>query len=97
MTIIEPKKNKGRYSFAWTMTIGLVLFEALLSIYSYSQNVRLTHELFSTTKAIESLRISTADFKNQLYAKLDLKNADKIADKLGLIKEKKPEYLSVNR
>lgn len=79
------------------MTIGLILFEALLSIYSYSQNVRLSSELLSTAKEIEALSISTSDFKNQLYAKLDLKNVDQVAGKLGLIKEKKPEYLSVNR
>lgn len=97
MTIIEPKKNKIRLNAFWTMIVGLVLFEAGVSIYSYSQNVQLSHELRETTKAIELLRISTADFKSQLYTKLDLQNVDHLAGSLGLIKERKPEYLSVNR
>ncbi len=95
MTIIEPKKNKGSLNTLWTMIIALILVEAVMTIYGYSQNVQLSHELRDTTKSIESLRISTADFKNQLYAKLDLQNVDALAGSLGLIRERKPEYLSV--
>lgn len=94
MTIIEPKKNKIRFSALWMFIIGVILAEGIFSVYAYSQNVRLSHELRVTEKAIEELRISTADFKSQTYAKLDLQNVDTLAAKLGLVKERKPEYLS---
>ena len=97
MTIIEPKNNKIRLNFIYTLIIGLVLAGALLSVFAYNQSVSLTHRLSETTKSIESLRVSNADLKNSLYAILDLQNIDQLADQLGLIQERKPDYLSVNR
>lgn len=97
MTIIEPKKNKLQFNALWILAIGLVLVEVALTVYAYSQNVRLSHELWDVERNIESLRISTTDFKNQIYANLDLQNVDQLAEKLGLVKERKPEYLSANR
>ncbi len=94
MTIIEPKKNKFKVSFLWLMITSLVLIEAVFSIFAYSQNVRLSHELKDAGKNIENLQISVSEFKKQLYAKLELQNVDQLAGKLGLVREKKPEYLS---
>ena len=79
------------------MAIGVILAEGVLSVYAYSQNVRLDHELRNTERTIGALRISTADFKSQMYATMDPQNVDTLAAKLGLTKERKPEYLSVNR
>ncbi len=94
MTIIEPKKNKFQLNIQWTIAIGLIVVEAVVSIVSYSTNVRLAHDVRDTMKSIEALRISTSDLRNQLYAKLDLQNVDELAGTLGLVKARVPEYLS---
>jgi|SRR3989344_497359 len=97
MTIIEPKKNKLRIHFIATIFVGLLLLGGLLTVFAYNQSVSMSHRLGELTKEIEGLRVENADLKNDLYGILDLQNIDKLADKLGLIKEKKPEYLSANR
>ncbi len=97
MTIIEPKKNKLKLNILGLIMISVILVEAVLSVFAYSHNVRLSHNLLEVEKSIESLRISTADFKNQIYAKLELQSVDQLAEKLGLVKERRPEFLSINR
>lgn len=94
MTIIEPNKNKFKLNFLIILVIGFILAEAVLSIFAYNRSVRISYSLNENKKSIEELRVSNADFKNQLYSVLDLENADKLAARFGLIKEGKPEYLA---
>ena len=75
--------------------MGLVLFEAALSIFAYNRSVQLNHSLKESHKKIEIVRAENADLKNQLYLVLDIESADVLASKLGLIKERKPEYLAL--
>lgn len=94
MTIIEPNKNKFKLNFLLILVIGFILAEAVLSIFAYNKSVQISYSLSENKKAIEELRASNADFKNQLYSVLDLENAPELAAKFGLIKEGKPEYLA---
>lgn len=96
MTIIEPNKNKFKLSILTSFIIGLIIFEAVLSIFAYNQNVRLTHALSLSQKSLGDFQAQNADLKNKLYTILDFKNADQLAEKLGLIKERKPEYLALH-
>lgn len=77
--------------------IGLVLFETVLGVLAYNQNVQFNYALKENTKKTEILQASNADLKNQLYLVLDFENSDQLAGKLGLIKERKPEYLAIQR
>ena len=94
MTIIEPNKSKFKLNLLIILIIGFILAEAVLSIFAYNKSVRINYSLNENKKAIEELQVSKADLKNQLYSVLDLQNADILAAKLGLIKEKRPEYLA---
>lgn len=94
MTFIEPNKNKFNISILTFLTVILILTGALLSIFAYNQNVRLNHFLNSYQKEVEGLQVANANLKNQLYGILDLKNAEELARDLGLVKEKRPEYLA---
>ena len=70
------------------------MLEAVLSIFSYNRNVGINHAIKQNIENIEVLRADNADLKNQLYLVLDIENADFLAAKLGLVKERKPEYLA---
>ncbi|MDO8466866.1 MAG: hypothetical protein Q7S83_01865 [bacterium] len=94
MTIIEPNKNSFKSKIVAYLLMGLVLFEAGLSIFAYNQSVQLNYSLKENHKKTEIVRAENADLKNQLYLALDIENADVLAGKLGLIKERKPEYLA---
>ena len=94
MTIIEPNKNNFRSKITSYLLVGLVLFEAALSIFAYNQSVKLNYSLKENHKKSEIVRAENSDLKNQLYLVLDIENADVLAGKLGLIKERKPEYLA---
>ncbi len=94
MTIIEPNKSRFKINLLITLVIGFILAEAVLSIFAYNRSVRMNYSLNENKKAIEELQVSNADLKNDLYSVLDLQNADQLAAKLGLIKERKPEYLA---
>lgn len=95
MTIIQPNQNKTKFSFAAVFIIGLILLGAILSILAYNQSVRLHNNLETELGHIKDWRAQNADFKKQLYALLDLQNADELARKFGLVKERKPGYLAV--
>ncbi len=97
MTIIEPKKNKFRINILSLLIGGLVLLEVALSIFAYNRNVHLSYGVEQSARRLEELLVSNAEFENKLYAAIDIQNADLLAAKLGLVKEKKPDYLSVNR
>lgn len=94
MTIIEPNKNSFKSKITTYLLVGLVLFEAALSIFSYNQSVRLNYSLKENHRKTEIVKAENADLKNQLYLALDIDNADVLAAKFGLIKERKPEYLA---
>ena len=94
MTIIEPNKNRFHLSLLMTLAISFVILGAILSIFAYSQSVRLHHLLDEQQVLIDDLQVQTADLKNRLYTLLDFGNVDQLAEQLGLIKERKPEYLA---
>jgi hypothetical protein len=94
MTIIEPNKSKFKSNFLIILIIGLIISGAVLSIFAYNKSVSLSYNLNIQRKSVEALQVENADLKNQLYAVLDFQNAAQLADRLGLIKEKKPEYLA---
>lgn len=96
MTIIEPNKNSFRSKLLIYLAVGLVVVEAVLSIFSYNHNVSINRAIKQSIADMEVLRGDNADLKNQLYLVLDLENADFLAAKLGLIKERRPEYLAIN-
>lgn len=97
MTIIEPKKNKLKFNYTGILLIGLVLFGVMLTISVHNRNVSVAHDLGEALRRLDSLRVANVGLKNQMYALLDFENADKLAAQLGLIKEKSPDYLTINR
>ncbi len=77
------------------LAVGLVLFEVVLSVLFYNQNVQLNHALKDNQKKIETVRSENADMKNKLYLVMDMENSDQLAAKFGLVKERKPDYLAI--
>ncbi len=79
------------------LIVGLILLEAVLSVFAYSQNVRFKYLLSEQNEIIEDSQARSVDLKNRLYAVLDFQNVDQLAEQLGLVKERKPDYLIVQR
>lgn len=94
MTIIEPNKNKFKIGIFAFIIIALIIIEAVFSIFAYNKSVHLGHGLRDRSGELEALAVENADLKNKLYEVLDFQNADKLAERLGLVKERKPEYLA---
>lgn len=96
MTIIQPNKSSFKMNFLVIFVIGFIILEAILGIFAYSKSVRLSYLIKQEQKSIQHLEVENAEFKNHLYAALDFQNVEKIASELGLVKEKKPDYLAKN-
>ena len=94
MTIIQPNKSSYKTNFLMILVIGFIILEAILGIFAYSKSVRLGYLINQEQKDIQQLEVENAEFKNHLYAVLDFQNVEKIAAELGLIKEKRPDYLA---
>lgn len=93
MTIIEPNKNKFRFNFTIAFIASFTAIEIVFGIFIYSQNVSVNYQLTEKNKIVENFQAQNADLKNRLYTILDFQNVDQLADQLGLIKERKPDYL----
>jgi|GEM_PF-6588741 len=94
MTIIQPTNNKIRFHWITISIIGLVLVEVILAIMAYSKSVDLKYALDRRLSLSLELRAKNADLENLLYAKINNRSADQLAAELGLIREKKPDYLT---
>ncbi len=62
---------------------------------AYNRNVQLNHALRQELRTVDLTRAESADLKNQLYLALDFEDVGYLASKLGLIKERKPEYIAM--
>lgn len=94
MTIIQPNKNKFKLNFAVILAGGFILLEAMLSVFANNFSVELAYALKTERKNLEVLRAETAELKNDLYAILDIQDAEEFSSKFGLVKDKKPNYLA---
>ncbi|MEK7512650.1 MAG: hypothetical protein AAB601_00435 [Patescibacteria group bacterium] len=93
MTIIKPHKNTSFLSFL--IILGIVLGGGgLFYVFEYASVV----EARSVKKALRAetvtLQVKNADLKNSLYSMTDAASLERLAKDLGLIMEKRPEYLN---
>ena len=95
MTIIQPNKNKLKLNFVTLLLIGAIVAGAVLTIITYNQSVQLSYALDQQLTLAKELRAQNADLENELYEKLGLQNVEELAAKLGLVRERRPEYLAV--
>lgn len=94
MTIIQPNNNKIRFNLIAFLTIGVLLLEAVLAIFAYSHSVHLQYALDQQLSAARELRAENVDLENVIYDKISFSGVEALAGKLGLIREKRPEYLT---
>ncbi len=95
MTIIEPNKNRFSANRWLFLILAVVLATVVLNIFAYNRNVQLNHVLKQQLRDIDLARAESADLKNQLYLALDFEDVGYLAAKLGLVKERKPEYMAL--
>ena len=96
MTFIEPNKQSFRINLFVLFFAALFIGEAVFSIFSYSRSVSLGHLVSEQQKAVEEIRSKNAVFKNKIYSLLDFQDSDMLVSKLGLIKDRRPDYLARN-
>lgn len=93
MTIIEPHKAKYSYNSTVLYMLFALIALACLNIYFYNEGVVLKHSISANSKNLQSLQVTNAELKSQLYATTDLSNMDAIAKNENLVKEIKPIYI----
>ena len=71
MTIIQPNNNKIRFHWTASLVVGLVLLEAVLSIFVYSRGVHLRHAFDQQLSIASTLRAQNVDLENAVYAKIN--------------------------
>ncbi len=94
MTFIEPNKQKFRINLFAVFFAILFISEAIFSIVAYSRSVSLGQLLVRQQKAVEEIRPKNAVYKNEIYSLLDFHDSDMLVSKLGLIKDRRPDYLA---
>ncbi|MEK7641309.1 MAG: hypothetical protein AAB389_04955 [Patescibacteria group bacterium] len=95
MTIIEPNKNQFLANRWLYFVLAVVVGAAVLNILAYNRNVQLNHALKQELRTVDLTRAESSDLKNQLYLALDSDDIGHLASKLGLVKERKPEYIAL--
>jgi len=93
MTIIQPHKNKYKSDKVMLASVAVIISMAILSVFFYNANVDLGYLRKTIKKDITGTEAENAELQDDLYQKLDFKNVNELAVKLGLIKENSPKYL----
>lgn len=95
MTLYQPKRKRNRLPLivGFFVTAGLVL----TIIQGYSAQVGLEKTMRTTREELSRAETKNAEIKNELYALLDFKSIQILVEKLGLIKEEKPHFISASR
>ena len=98
MTIIEPNKRKKaikRAIVAFGPITSIVLAGVIANILLYSNIVELRHAIEDGEAALQELTVENAELTNRFYGLIGADALSGIADRGGLILEKKPLYLGV--
>lgn len=96
MTIFSPNQQKFSVNIRQLLWMGALVSLALLGIQIYSQNVAMRHQINVLEERFQTMRVTNAEYKNQLYHVLDSRNMQKAAEQLSLVKENKIKYLESN-
>lgn len=75
------------------MGTGLLLAMVILSVFFYNANVDLRYSSSEINSVIARLETGNAELSDKLYSKLDFENVEEVSSRLGLVKERAPEYL----
>lgn len=67
------------------------------NIFLYNQSVGAREKASVVKETVKELRVANAQLKNELYVTTDSAALVAAADRLGLVKESKPTYLSIKK
>ena len=93
MTIIQPVSKYNSFHIA--IILFFLLITAGLYVYQYNAAVVLRHKIRILEKEIIGLESMDSELKSGVYALIDPNNLENLADKSGLVFEKKPDYLNL--
>lgn len=75
----------------------LILIGGLLYIYLYNDLADKRYQVEQLENRIEELEVQNVELKNDLYTVTSPTNLEQLAHKRGLVLEKAPEYLNINK
>jgi len=93
MTIIQPNAPKFSLTRYIVLSLVFVLAGALVSIYLNSQLVDLRHLSSFLEKQYQVAQSENAELKEGIFQVLGSARLAEAANRLGLVEEKKPEYV----
>ncbi len=94
MTITQPNRNRQLNAVVNGLIVAVVL-GGVVAVFAYNQTVSARHLMADVTKQVEQLRVANAELKNRYFALTEPKGQILLAQKLGLVKESGPTYLTV--
>ncbi|PIR87143.1 MAG: hypothetical protein COU11_01865 [Candidatus Harrisonbacteria bacterium CG10_big_fil_rev_8_21_14_0_10_49_15] len=94
---MSAQKLKLISSLSIQVLIGAIIVSLLAAILLYNQMIKTRDLARGAVDQTEQLRLENAELKNQLYTVLDSQNLLAVADRLGLVKDADPRYMSLER
>ncbi len=96
MTIIQPNKNQDIRRLITFLSTGLIIV-FLAGVLLYMQTVTLKHDLAKKQNTLENFKVENAELKNNFYGLVDVNNLEKLANELGLVQDKNPQWAFASR
>ena len=95
MTIIEPNKNKKTVAkLLWGG--GALLFGiAIWSVMVYNETVNIEQAIKIKDTELHETKAKNIELQNTLYALTDVRRLREAADRAGLMRVEKPEYIEI--
>ena len=91
MTIIQPNRYKDARRLS--IILGAILVVGVLSgVAIYLQKVSAKHDLAKIKKELEVIKVENAELKTNYYALVDSDNLEQLAEELGLVQDKNPQW-----
>jgi len=97
MTIIRPYKKLFLINILLIIFSIILVLSAFTLVIFYNYTVNFEHKIEMQRSEIKKFETDISEMKKDLFNLLSFENLKKIAEQNGLVEEKNPEYLELNK
>jgi cell division protein FtsL len=97
MTIIQPYKKLSLVNILLIIFSGILVLSAITLVIVYNYVVNFEHRVEIQRSEIKKVETDVSEIKENLFNLLSSENLKKLAEQNGLVEEKSPEYLELNK
>lgn len=96
MTLIQPKKESRSSSTIFIFLLIPIFVGVVSIVIIYNQIVSLNHEISEAQKRIQTVKAENSELKEKVFSFFSATSLEKAISSGGLIKDKNPEYFTLN-